>query len=423
MSIRSSILRAPDVNLDAQEGLIGCALLGASEDISGSGISTASFIDPKCRQVWVAIEKLIDENKEVNTVTVHSETKLDPLWLGALPDKGPTALNWTYHLQNVKESCGRHQLWELCQMAASHATAGNSPSEITAELEAGLLRANGAASHIHESGSDDWKEFCDLLADAGRGTASNGLSTGFLAIDAFLRGLRGGTMNTVAGRPGTGKSALAANIAMSVAKSGGKVLVFSAEMKTAEYIARLVAIESGEDVQGYLSNGWMDSAEPIADAVKLCHKLPIGIVDSTTIHTSAMRSYARKVAKTKLDLVIVDYLQLYRPPGKSYSRENEVSQVSRAMKLLAMECDVPVIVACQMNRAIEGRESEPRLSDLRESGSIEQDSDTVSFLWRDEKAQQLKFCLKKNRTGPTGNVGLEFTPYCQRFRELPSINE
>ncbi|MDB4798820.1 DnaB-like helicase C-terminal domain-containing protein, partial [Verrucomicrobia bacterium] len=170
-------------------------------------------------------------------------------------------------------------------------------------------------------------------------------------------------------------------------------------------------------------NGWMDSAEPIADAVKLCHKLPIGIVDSTTIHTSAMRSYARKVAKTKLDLVIVDYLQLYRPPGKSYSRENEVSQVSRAMKLLAMECDVPVIVACQMNRAIEGRESEPRLSDLRESGSIEQDSDTVSFLWRDEKAQQLKFCLKKNRTGPTGNVGLEFTPYCQRFRELPSINE
>lgn len=412
-------MQTPPTTIESQEGLLGCACLGAVGDIMTSGITAGSFTDAKCRMAWAVVEDLVQRDQEVNLVTIKGGCpNLDLPWLMDLENKAPTASNWGYHAKRVKESATQWRVWELCNQAATQAEQGESPDELLATLEAGLLKINSGTSEVLEKDKEAWRELCDLLAEAGKGGVKLGLDCGIPSIDTLYKGFRKGTLNVLAGRPGSGKSAFAVNMALAAAKEGKKVLVFTAEMLAREYTMRLAAVDSGEDVQSYLLNGWRDSAVALAASVQRCSGLPIGIVDSVSINSSQIRAYARKVAKTKLDLVIVDYLQLYKPPGKSYSRENEVGEVSQALKQLAQECEVPVLALAQMNRGIESRDSEPRLSDLRESGRIEQDADTVAFLWWDTKESQMHYLLKKNRNGRVGGNPVEFTPWNQRFSDF-----
>ena len=406
----------PEPNLEAQEGLIGCALLGAAGDIMTSGITSDSFTDAQCRQAWGIIETLVEIDEQINIVTVKGLSKhLTVEWLGSLEDMAPTASNWSYHVNLVKSAATSRALWELGNLTASAAAAGESPDETIANLESALLKLNGGSNDLQDAAKGGWRALCDLLAEAGTQGTTLGIKSGLEGIDSLYRGFRPGTLNVLAGRPGAGKSAFAVNMALNVAKSGGRVLVFTAEMLAREYTMRLAGVDSGEDIQDYLLTGRSSSMLKIASSVAACAKLPISIMDSASINSSQMRAYARKVAKTRLDLVIVDYLQLYKPPGKSYSRENEIGEVSTALKHLSQECEVPVLALAQMNRGIENRESEPRLSDLRESGRIEQDADTVAFLHWDSSESSLNYLLKKNRNGPVGACECQFTPYNQRF--------
>lgn len=413
------MIQTPPTELESQEGLLGCACLGAAGEILTNGITSASFTDAKCRMAWEAVEELVQKSQEVSIVTLKgSVSSLEVSWLSGLEDKAPTASNWSFHAFKVKEAAAQWALWELSTQTAAQAVQGEKPDELIAAMEAGLLKLNSNSSEILEKDKEAWKELCDLLAEAGKGGAKLGLDCGVPSVDNLYKGFRKGTLNVLAARPGAGKSAFACNMALHAAKQGHKVLVFTAEMMAREYTMRLAAIDSGEDIQSYMINGWQDSAKKLAGSVQRCSRLPIGIVDSVSINSSQMRSYARKVAKTKLDLVIVDYLQLYKPPGKSFSRENEVGDVSTALKQLSAECDVPVLALAQMNRGIESRDSEPRMSDLRESGRIEQDADTVAFLWWDAKAEQLRYLLKKNRNGQKGGATVKFTAWNQRFMDL-----
>ena len=406
----------PEPNLEAQQGLIGCALLGATGDIMTAGITSASFTDAQCRQAWGIIETLVEIDEQINIVTIKGLSKhLTVEWLSSLEDMAPSASNWSYHVNLVKSAATSRALWELGNLTATAAAAGESPDETIANLESALLKLNGGSNELQDAAKGGWRALCDLLSEAGTQGTSLGIKSGLEGIDSLYRGFRPGTLNVLAGRPGAGKSAFAVNMALNVAKSGGRVLVFTAEMLAREYTMRLAGVDSGEDLQDYLLTGRSSAMQQIADSVGMCSKLPISIMDSASINSSQMRAYARKVAKTKLDLVIVDYLQLYKPPGKSYSRENEIGEVSTALKHLSQECEVPVLALAQMNRGIENRESEPRLSDLRESGRIEQDADTVAFLHWDTSEASLNYLLKKNRNGPVGAAECQFTPYNQRF--------
>ena len=411
---------APDLDIDAQEGLLGCALLGAAEDIRGSGIDANSFSEPRCRFTWIEIEKLLDAKTDPNVVSLHHANKdLEPLWLVGLSDKAPTVHNWTYWLPRVKDVAARYQVWSLCNQVAGNAKMGCPSDELLASLESGLLKVGNASSDVKDSSKAGLKDLCDWLDKAGNQEVV-GIKTGIGRIDKLIRGLKKATMNTLAARPATGKSALAANVALKVAKEGGKVLVFTAEMAAREYQARLLAIDSKVDVQNYLENGWQQDQKALFVAMNRLKELPIYIVDDPSITAPQMRAYSRKVARKGLDLVIVDYLQLYRSGRKTRGREEEVSEVSKAMKQMAMECDVPVVVLSQMNRGIESRDSAPRLSDLRESGSIEQDSDTVAFLWNNSD-DVLMYCLEKNRNGGTGQAPVNFIKHNQVFEDLSGM--
>ena len=405
---------APDIAVEHQEGLLGCALLGAAQAILDSGVTADHFLDPRCRLAWGAVEKLVAGGHDVNEVALFQEAKgLTPAWLSSLTPKAPISNNWGYHAPKVKEVAARYRIWTLCQDVAEQASVSAPPDELVAALETGLLKIGNNSTDFQDAAKDGWREVCDTLANAGD-KSIRGLMTGIEEVDKIYRGLKRGTMNTLAARPGRGKSAFVANLALKTAQGGGKVLVFSAEMPAREYQMRLVAIESGCDVQSYMENAWQTEAGAIAASTQRCIQLPIAIVDSTSINAQQMRAYARKAAKDGLALIVVDYLQLYRSGRKTRAREEEVSEVSKAMKQMAMECDVPVLVLAQMNRGIENREGEPKLSDLRESGSIEQDSDTVAFLWQDGE-DGLQYCIKKHRAGTTGNAVVNFTTYNQRF--------
>jgi len=411
-------MEAPNIDVEAQEGLLGCALLGSSVAIQESGITQDSFVDAKCRMAWDAIEKLLEAKHEVTMVAINREhQELEPMWLAGLADKAPIASNWNFWLPRVKDVAARYQVWSLCSSVNAQARQDVPAEELVAAIEAGLLKVSGASIDVQDNTKEGWRELCDVLDKAGDQTVV-GLKTGINSIDKVLRGLKRGTMNTVAGRPGFGKSALAANLALKAAKEDQRVLVFTAEMKAREYQARLLAIDSKVDVQSYLENKWASDEKSLFVSLSKISKLPITIVDDPSINARQMRSYARKVARSGLALVVVDYLQLYRSGRKTRGREEEVSEVSKAMKQMAMECDVPVMVLAQMNRDIEKRESKPRLSDLRESGSIEQDSDTVSFLWQDSGGM-LSLCIEKNRNGGQGVAPVKFTKHNQIFEDLP----
>lgn len=405
---------APARDQEAEEGLLGCAILGAFERLSGEGVTAELFTDPRCRIVWDAIEAILAKGGSPSETTIMAEwgKGCDALWLSGLTGQAPTEHNWSYWLPRVKETSARQRLWDLCHTVAAMAGANADPAELQAQLEAGLLRHAVVGQDVADAAKDGWRQLCDILAAAGTEEAT-GLLSGISSVDKAYGGFRRATMNTVAGRPGTGKSAFAANIVHHLANQGGRCLVFTAEMPAREYESRLLAIDSEVDVQGYLKNAWPTDAAKLADSVKRMSKLPISIVDDPSITATQMRAYARKMAKSGLDMVVIDYLQLYRSGRKTSGREDEVAEVSKAFKQMALECDVPVIVLSQMNRDIERSDREPKLSDLRESGSIEQDSDTVGFLQETEDC--LKLFVKKNRNGSQGTALIEFVKWCQKF--------
>ena len=285
MSGTAIMAEAPDINVPAQEGLIGCALLGAAGEISAKGINVDSFVDGNCRKAWTAIDRLLNSNHQVSSSTVLMEAKtLDPYWLTACEEKAPTQFNWSYHLPAVLDVSHRFHLWRVSADACKLAASNQPAEEILATLEVGINKLP-ANDEIKEIRADGWKEVCDIVSLAGTPSAI-GLQTGISDIDKIVRGYRKGTMNTVAARPGEGKSAYAANIAMNAAKDGKRVLVFSAEMPARDYQLRLLAIDSGQDVQSFLHHGWEKVAYSLAASIQRISSLPIGIIDNQSITAS-----------------------------------------------------------------------------------------------------------------------------------------
>jgi replicative DNA helicase len=266
-----------------------------------------------------------------------------------------------------------------------------------------------------------------------------GIPTGFVDLDRLLGGLQRSDMITLAGRPGMGKTSMALNVAMHAAKSQKRVAIFSLEMNHEQLSQRLISAEAGIDSQRLrLGDIREDEWADFVQASDSLSKLPIYFDDTPAISAMELRSKARRLQATHgLDLLIVDYLQLMRGDGRGENRTQEVSFISQSIKVLARELNIPVLALSQLSRACESRhDKRPILSDLRESGSIEQDSDVVIFIYRDdvynpdtEFPNVAEVIVSKHRSGPTGVFSLYFkkrlTQFvglevrCHEFEQMP----
>jgi replicative DNA helicase len=422
MGMKDKLMLPVDVpaNHEAEQGAIGCVALGAYQDAIEAGVDAGCWHNDNARAIWQACGRLDEQGQEINAVNLGNECDGVGMYLFDALEKAPTESNLRYWLPDLIDTAKRRgvflRYYETMRRIADD-------DVTTASLIESMEQDFFAATTSHASKKNQkeaWRSLIELLEEAHpNGIKTVGLHTGMGPIDDIIRGFKPGSMNVVAGRPGGGKTAWALQVALNTAIAGQHVVLWSYEMPHAQLGTRLIANHSGEDMGHYLETG-TGNLQSIIKAAQACASAPIHIEDRVDLNIAQLRSQARRFAK-EMDtkLFVVDYLQLVPPAYRSKDRVREVGEISQHLKKAALETGVPFLVLAQMNRSIEERNGEPRLSDLRESGSIEQDSDTVSFLHMDENEPEfLQFLVKKNRHGRTGKVGLNWTKYNGRFRAV-----
>ena len=289
--------------------------------------------------------------------------------------------------------------------------------------------SQGRATRAYVKISDVLPRVFEEVTEISQGKDISGIPTGFTDLDKILYGLHSPDLVMVAARPGMGKTAFMLNLAQYAAvKKNIPVAVFNLEMSNEQLVKRMISSEAGIESEK-LRNGQLSSNDwnNFASVFDTLGNAPIYFDDNTDLTVTNIRAKCRKLKIEKgIKLVIVDYLQLMKSGSYSDSRQNEVSDISRALKVMARELEVPVVVGSQLSREVEKRaDKRPMLSDLRESGSIEQDADVVMFLYRDDyynKESQFKnvaeVIIGKHRNGSTGTIQLAFDPAKMSFRNL-----
>ena len=437
-------LKLPPHSLEAEQSVLGGLMLdNDAADKIGDVISAEDFYSDAHRIVYRQIVQLIADGKPADVVTASealaSTQKLDYVgglaYLGALAQNVPTAANIRHYAAIVRE---RSILRQLASTATEIAESAFNPLGRNAKMV--LDEAEAKILHIAEQGSRGAQNFQiigKLLANVverietlyNRDDPSDvtGVPTGFADLDRMTSGFQPGDLVVVAGRPSMGKTALALNIGESVAlNTGMPVAVFSMEMGASQLAMRLIGSVGRLD-QHKLRTGRLqpDDWDKLSAALGRLNEAPILIDETPALNAIEVRSRARRLMKQygKLGLVIVDYLQLMQASTQGENRATEISEISRAMKSLAKELQVPVVALSQLNRSLEQRPNKrPVMSDLRESGAIEQDADVILFIYRDEvynaETQDkgvAEIIISKQRNGPIGTVFLTFLGEFTRF--------
>ena len=436
--------KLPPHSLEAEQSVLGGLMLdNDAADKIGDVISAEDFYSDAHRIVYRQIVQLIADGKPADVVTASealaSTQKLDYVdglaYLGALAQNVPTAANIRHYANIVRE---RSILRQLASTATEIAESAFNPLGRNAKMV--LDEAEAKILHIAEQGSRGAQNFQiigKLLANVverietlyNRDDPSDvtGVPTGFADLDRMTSGFQPGDLVVVAGRPSMGKTALALNIGESVAlNTGMPVAVFSMEMGASQLAMRLIGSVGRLD-QHKLRTGRLqpDDWDKLSAALGRLNEAPILIDETPALNAIEVRSRARRLMKQygKLGLVIVDYLQLMQASTQGENRATEISEISRAMKSLAKELQVPVVALSQLNRSLEQRPNKrPVMSDLRESGAIEQDADVILFIYRDEvynaETQDkgvAEIIISKQRNGPIGTVFLTFLGEFTRF--------
>ena len=434
--------RLPPQSIEAEQSVLGSILIDRD-----ALIEVADFLKPDdfYRQaharIYAVMVDLSERREPIDIVTVAEaldrggdlEAIGGRAYLGTLSNQTPTAVHAAQYARIVERKA---VLRNLIGAAGKIAGIGyEDPAEVTeaidraeAELFAVSQRRVSAGFSQLKSLLHEAYDRLDYLHEH-RGEI-NGIRTGFQDLDSLTTGLQKSDLVILAARPSVGKTSLALNIAeFAAARDRKSVGIFSLEMSKEQLVLRLLSSVANIDSQR-LRTGFLDEMDftRIAPAMNTLSGAPIYIDDTPNISTMELRTKARRLqAEVGLDMVIVDYLQLMQATAtsKDANRVQEVAEISRGLKALARELKIPVIALSQLSRQPEMRESkEPRLSDLRESGSIEQDADLVMFLWREKdrgsddqaaEGEVIKLKLAKHRNGPTGEIDLWFKKAQTRF--------
>ena len=435
----SSGARVPPHNLQAEESLLGAMLLSGDAIAATTEVrlSSEDFYKPAHGHIYAAVSGLYARGLPADPVTVADELRRDglleaidgPATLISLQAGTPAIGNASRYARIVEEHALLRRLiragGDVCELGYSL------PSDVTEAVDrAESLLFNVAQNRVTQSISplvDVLSRQLDHLeALVERGQQITGVPTGYVDLDRQLAGLQPSNLIIIGGRPGMGKTSLALGIASHAAMEvGAKVLVFSLEMSERELGQRLLAAEARVD-STRLRNGDLSGTDwnKLSQAVGRLSNAPISIDDDPHLTVMELRAKARRHKSAHgLDLIIIDYLQLMAGRPGAENRTLEVSEVSRGLKLLARELDVPVVALSQLSRGLESRaDKRPMLSDLRDSGGIEQDSDVVIFCYRDEFYNQessdngtAELIVAKQRNGPTGTSRLAFLSHYARF--------
>jgi replicative DNA helicase len=443
MSVTNTTEKGLPTNVDAERFVLGSILLDDALYIQAAGTLEADdFSLEKHRRIFRRMGELQERGERIDRVTVANELmKFNELeacdglsYLVSLDDGLPHIPNLESYIRIVKDKAILRRIVFASQNMMNRCLLGEEePDEILAGAEETLLKLGDsrAKSGLANAAQilEDYEGGINAFLDPSK--RITGISTGFTKLDEKTSGLHRGDLFILAGRPSMGKTAMAMSIAQHVALKGKQtVAVFSLEMSKESLLNRMVCSVGRVDSQkfraGYLNR---DERRSLTEALSQIVEAPLYIDDSTNIHLMEMHAQLRRLQserKQELGLVVVDYLQLMTGRGRFENRNQEVSALSRGMKLLAKELKVPMLVLSQLSRAVETRQGgdrRPQLSDLRESGSIEQDADLVGFVFREEVYKKddeslrgkAELILAKQRNGPVGSVHLNFIHEYTKF--------
>lgn len=433
--------KIPPQNIDAEQSVLGAMFLDREAIYRVIRyIKPEDFYLEGHRLIFNAIIKLDEEGKTPDLVTVtdslrqqgHLEKVGGATYVASLIGMVPTAANVEHYAKIVEEkSLLRSLISAATRIAGKGYEGGEEVEKLVGEAEQMLLELSSRKSTvIFSSISEILVEIFKIIEDRYRNKGKiSGVQTGFTDLDRLCCGLQPGDLVIVAGRPAMGKTSLGLTIAHNAALRGNvPVAVFSLEMSRAQLVQRILCAEAMVDQQKVRS-GNLEQADwgRLTEAAAKLARAPLYINDSAGLTVHQLRANARRLKKEKgLELVVIDYLQLLSGSARPESRQQEISEISRSLKGLAKDLEVPVIALAQLSRAVEQRQDKrPIMSDLRESGSLEQDADVVMFIYREEyykpdteKRGIAEIVVAKQRNGPTGTVELAFLKEFTRFMNL-----
>ncbi len=419
-------------SVEAEEAVLGGILIdpAARWDVYGF-LEARHFFIVKHDMIYRAIRRLSDRGDAIDYLTVveelRAQNELDevggPAYITYLVNHTPAAMYVETYGQLVRRLAIRRELLTVARETAADAHAEDADVfDILERVQARVLALAESdyqdhMTHVGALASADM----DRVAARREGADAPGLATGFTDLDGILGGMKPEDLLILAGRPGMGKSSMLLTIALNLARQGKRVGLWSLEMSGKQIVRRLNAMISGVSLTD-ITDGNLDDMKwsEYVSAVEKINRLGIYIGDTPGLTPLQLRVSARRmVAQKGLDLVMVDYLQLMEAAGagsQKNTRNDEVSYISRQLKQLARVLHIPVLAAAQLSRAVESRQDKrPVLSDLRDSGSIEQDADVVMFLYRDDyyneysdRPNQVDVIVSKHRNGPTGVANLFF---------------
>ncbi len=436
-----SLHHLPPQSLEAEESLISAILLDSDTFLEIiDTLSPQDFYRKAHRTIFEIIESLFDKNDPIDLVTVTNSLRnagrLEEIggaaYLASIVDTVPAAPNVHYYAKIVHDKARLRRLITKANAITKRCFEDPGPvDEIVDFAESAIFEIAGdqARPAFRTLGKILEQNFDTLEKRREDKSLITGVPSGYSSFDNMTSGLQGSDLIILAARPSMGKTALALNIARNAAVEAGiPVAFFSLEMSIEQLSMRMLCSEARVDSftlrSGFSSpSDWQD----LTDAASVLSPAPIFIDDSPDLSAMEIRAKARRLKMDKgLGLVIIDYLQLMRTRGQSERRDLEISEISRSLKILAKEIDVPVMALSQLNRKLEERQDKrPQLSDLRESGALEQDADVVAFIYRDEVYHQEKednkgkaeLIIAKQRNGPVGKVPLTFLHAYTRFEE------
>jgi len=440
-------LRIPPHSIEAESSVLGGLLLdNGAWDRVGDLLVDGDFYRYEHKQVYAAIGALVNASRPADVITVYEHLqslgKAEEIgglgYLNALAQYVPSASNIRRYAEIVRERSILRKLVSASDEIATNAfnTQGRAVAQILDEAEQKIFNIGEEGSRMKQGFQAMPQLVVDLLDRVQEMADSQsditGVPTGFIDFDRMTSGLQPGDLIVLAARPSMGKTALAINIAEHVALNEGlPVAVFSMEMGASQLAVRIVG-SIGRVDQGHLRTGKLSDDEwpRLTEAIEKLRNVSLHIDETPGLTPSELRANARRLARQcgKLGLIVVDYLQLMSGSSSSGgdNRATEIGEISRGLKMLAKELQCPVIALSQLNRSVEQRtDKRPMMSDLRESGAIEQDADVIMFIYRDDYYNKeskepgvAEVIIGKQRNGPTGTVKLAFLKPLTKFESL-----
>ena len=436
-----NLVRVPPHSYEAEESVLGGILIDKFTINSAMEIlKPEEFYKRAHSEIFKAMVALTERGEPIDAVTLSEELKktniLDECggleMISRLASSVPSAANVIYYANMVKSfSIRRTAIHEASEVINNAYDTEKNLDEFIDETEQRILsisdeKTEKSFTHIGDI-AQDALQLVERLYDKKKSVT--GVSSGFSKLDDITAGFQKASLFILAARPGVGKTALALTFAQNVAlREELAVGIFSLEMSKEELFMRMLSSEARVSNSKLKTGKFPESDFPkIVEAASRLTDAPIYIDDTGGLTITELKAKARRLAREKkLGLIIVDYLQLMRSPTYKYSREQEIADISRSLKGLAKELNIPIIALSQLNRSVEGRdEKRPRIADLRESGAIEQDADIIAFIYRDEMYNPdtkdkgiAEIILGKHRAGPTGTVRVAFSGEYTRFDQL-----